>query len=118
MAKAPGAIIGGHLEYGEEFEACARRETREETGFELQNVETISVANHIFANGKHYISIYLIGQIAGPNETPAMDPREFSDWRFFADWCDLPDNLFVPYQLDVPVEQIDQYKRAHGLAPV
>lgn len=29
---------GGHLEYMESFEGCARRETQEETGIEIQNI--------------------------------------------------------------------------------
>lgn len=29
---------GGHLEYMESFEDCARREVREETGMEIQNI--------------------------------------------------------------------------------
>ncbi len=32
------AFPGGHLEYMESFEDCARRETREECGIEIQNI--------------------------------------------------------------------------------
>jgi len=29
---------GGHLEYGESFESCARLEVKEETGLEIENI--------------------------------------------------------------------------------
>ena len=110
------AIIGGHLEYGEDFIDCTQREVKEETGLDLVHIETLAVANHIFPSGKHYISIYTIGMIADPDAIPQMDEREFSDWIFYADWDALPQPLFVPYQADVKSELIADYKKRHGIA--
>lgn len=112
------AIIGGHLEHGESFEGCARRETLEETGLALTDVETLGVANHIFASGKHYVSVYLAGRIAGADETTAMDPREFAEWRFFDDWAALPQPLFVPYDTDVKASWLAGYRDRHGVPAV
>ena len=49
---------GGHLEYEESWEECARRETREEAGIEIKNIIFATATNDIFENEqKHYITI-------------------------------------------------------------
>ncbi|HEY1096024.1 MAG TPA: NUDIX domain-containing protein [Alphaproteobacteria bacterium] len=110
------AIIGGHLEHGEDFESCAAREVQEETGLGLKHIEVVSVANHIFDTGKHYISIYLIGQIDGPLASIKMDEREFAEWGFYEDWHGIPAPHFVDYPKAVKADLIDAYRRKHGLA--
>lgn len=110
------AIIGGHLEHGETFEGCAYREAMEETGLGLKHMEVIGVANHIFDNGKHYISIYVIGQIDGPQDAIKMDEREFIEWGFYDDWHGIPEPHFVDYSKAVDANLIDIYRRKYGLA--
>lgn len=39
------AFPSGHLEYMEGFEECARRETKEECGIEIQNIKFLFLAN-------------------------------------------------------------------------
>ncbi|MEK7632279.1 MAG: NUDIX domain-containing protein [Patescibacteria group bacterium] len=57
---------GGHLEYGESWEDCAKRETLEELGVEIENVEFLGVTNDIHEKEqKHYITIILRADIAG-----------------------------------------------------
>ncbi|MEK6901677.1 MAG: NUDIX domain-containing protein, partial [Nanoarchaeota archaeon] len=48
---------GGHLEFGESFEDCARRETFEETGISIKNIRFITATNDIFSEEKHYITL-------------------------------------------------------------
>ena len=86
---------GGHLEFGESVEECARRETREEAGIELRNLVRAPYTNDIFeAEGKHYITLFVTADYAsGSIET--REPEKCSGWDWF-DWDDLPSPLFLP----------------------
>ena len=49
---------GGHLEYGESPQACALRETQEETGVMIADVTFCTITNDIFEEErKHYVTI-------------------------------------------------------------
>ncbi|HEX7368105.1 MAG TPA: NUDIX domain-containing protein [Candidatus Saccharimonadales bacterium] len=89
------SVPGGHLEFGESFEACARREVREEVGLEIQNVRMLAVTNDIFEDEhKHYISIWLEADWKA-GEARSMEPDKGANltWRTFSD---LPQPLFEP----------------------
>ena len=54
------ALPGGHLEFGESFEDCAKREVAEETGLDIIDLEFLTATNDIMrAEEKHYITIFL-----------------------------------------------------------
>lgn len=102
------ALPGGHLEFGETFEQCAAREVLEETGLELTDIKTLSVANHFFDDGaKHYVTLYCIGRING--DPRVMEPHKTESWEFFSDWSNLPQPCFVPYNRDVRAGDIEAY---------
>lgn len=86
---------GGHLEYGEAIEACARREAREETGLELGEVRLGPYTNDIFAaEGRHYITLFAIASYVGG--TPEIcEPDKCACWEWFS-WDALPEPLFLP----------------------
>lgn len=85
---------GGHLEYGESFEDCAKREVMEETGLTIKNLRFGVVTNDIFDEQKHYITICMIADIDS-GEVQLKEPEKCSEWAWF-DWHHLPSPLFLP----------------------
>jgi len=88
---------GGHLEFGESPEECARREAEEETGVTVHAVRFKALTNDIFETiGKHYITIWMEGAYAG-GEPRINAPYEVAEVNWF-DWSALPQPLFLPLQ--------------------
>lgn len=83
---------GGYLDCGEGLEACAVRETREETGLEIRDVRFLAVANDRFPDGKHNVTIWFTAD-APDGEARVGAPDELDDVRWFR-WDDLPDELY------------------------
>lgn len=63
---------GGHLEYGETFTECAKREVLEETGLEVGDIKFLVATNDVFGEGKHYITIFVTSVIVGENKVPQV----------------------------------------------
>ncbi|MCU5775531.1 NUDIX hydrolase [Erwiniaceae bacterium BAC15a-03b] len=88
---------GGHLEFGESVEQCARREVLEETGLQLATIERGPVTNDIFADEqKHYITLFALAY-APAGEPRLCEPDKCSGWQWFAVDA-LPAPLFLPLQ--------------------
>ncbi len=88
---------GGHLEYGESPEECARRETKEETGLNIGEVRFRAITNDVFeAENKHYITIWMEGQYL-TGEPVINAENEMSAIGWFS-WDALPGPLFLPFQ--------------------
>lgn len=88
---------GGHLEFGESPEDCARREAKEETGLDLVDVRFKCLTNDIFqAEGKHYITIWMEGE-SEAGEAVVDAPEEAFEIGWFR-WDELPEPLFLPLQ--------------------
>jgi 8-oxo-dGTP diphosphatase len=86
---------GGHLEFGETVESCARREVREETGLEIDGVKEAPYTSDVFeADRKHYITLFVTAQ-SDSGEPVVREPAKCSDWKWFS-WGDLPRPLFAP----------------------
>jgi 8-oxo-dGTP diphosphatase len=89
------ALPGGHLEYKEALEACARREVHEETNLEIQNVRVGTITNDIFEHDdRHYLTVYMVCDYAG-GELRIMEPDKCEGWHWFG-WDDLPAPVFLP----------------------
>ncbi len=91
---------GGHMEYMESFEECAKRETMEETGMQIHNVRFLRLMNLKDYAPKHYVDIGLIAEWK-EGEPQVMEPEKITGW----DWYDLdalPSPLFstIPSYLE------------------
>ncbi|MDJ0781748.1 MAG: NUDIX hydrolase [Desulfosarcinaceae bacterium] len=89
------ALPGGHLEFGESIEACARREVREETGLLVSGVRQIAFSNDIFTDaGKHYVTLFVLGE-GWRGEPTVKEPDKCRRWAWYH-WNALPAPLFLP----------------------
>lgn len=88
---------GGHLEFGETWQECVERETKEETGLKIKNIRFGMTTNDIFPKEKkHYITIHMLVDYDS-GEAKVMEPDKCERWEWFA-WNELPRPLFIPTQ--------------------
>jgi len=88
---------GGKLEFGEELEACARRELLEETGLQARSIDPGPYSNDVFADaGRHFLTVFVVAR--GISGTPRnLEPDKCEGWAWFP-WDHLPTPLFAPLQ--------------------
>jgi 8-oxo-dGTP diphosphatase len=86
------AFPGGHLEYMESFEDCAKRELAEECGIEINNIRFQFVANVTKYAPKHYVHIGLLVDWAG-GEPQVLEPDKSESWNWYA-LDQLPQPMF------------------------
>lgn len=92
-------FLGGHMEYGESFEECAKREIREECGIEIKNITFMCVANVRAFMPKHYVHIGLQAEWAS-GEPQLLEPEKNSSWEWYPiDALPNPINHFSNFQL-------------------
>ena len=88
---------GGHLEFNEEIEDCARREVMEETGLKIKNIRLGPFTNDIFTEeNKHYITLFVTSDYDS-GELRIMEPDKCERWDWF-EWNELPQPLFIPIE--------------------
>jgi 8-oxo-dGTP diphosphatase len=89
------SVPGGHLEYGESWEECARREVLEETGLGITNIRFFALTNDLFeADGKHYVTIWVKSDwVQGEPAIREPDKLVALQWTTFEA---LPAPLFDP----------------------
>ncbi len=86
---------GGHLEYGESWTDCAKREVEEETNLKIKNLTFFDVTNDVFYHEKkHYVTIFMASEYES-GELKNREPDKCDQW-VWADWEHLPENLFLP----------------------
>jgi 8-oxo-dGTP diphosphatase len=97
------SFTGGHLEYMQSFEDCAKQETLEESGIKIKNVKFLCLGNKNYYPPRHEV---YIGVTADWEEgVPETFPDErIGDWNWY-DLDNLPAPLFKFAQLSV-----DAYK--------
>ena len=94
---------GGHMEYMESFADCARREVREETGMEIDNIRFLRLLNLKAYPPKHYVDLAFVADWKS-GEPQILEPDKTDGWT----WYDM-DNLPSPLFGTVPT-YIEAYK--------
>lgn len=85
---------GGHLEFMESIEGCAKREVMEETGMEIENVKFLRVFNMKTLEGFHYMDIGVMAD--WKSGIPELkEPDKCEGWEWY-DLKNLPSPLFIP----------------------
>ena len=82
---------GGHFEWGETFEECAKRETLEETGMVLTKCEFLTAANGLALDeDHHYVMIYMLAT-EWTGEPQKMEEAN-GEWEWY-DLTNLSDRM-------------------------
>jgi 8-oxo-dGTP diphosphatase len=76
------AFPGGHLEYMESFEDCARRETKEECGIEITNLRFLFLSNLRNYPPKHYAHIHFVADWEN-GEPIVLEPEKCESWDWY-----------------------------------
>jgi 8-oxo-dGTP diphosphatase len=92
-------VPGGELDYMESFESCARRETKEETGLEIDNIRFLDLQNLKAYAPKHYVDIGLIADWKS-GEPKTLEPDKCEGWNWY-DLDGLPKPLFEALRADI-----------------
>lgn len=77
------AFPGGHMEGGESLEDCAKRETKEEAGIEIDNVTFLYFGNLRNLGGKHYAHIGVTARLVS-GEPIVMEPEKCEGWAWYS----------------------------------
>ena len=93
------AFPGGHLEYTESFEDCARREVGEECGIKIKNIQFQLLANLTMYAPKHYVHVGLLAEWES-GEPELLEPERSESWGWY-DLDELPQPRFATCELAI-----------------
>jgi 8-oxo-dGTP diphosphatase len=83
---------GGHLEFSESVETCAKRELLEETNLKALSIKTGAWSNDVIDGTKHYITLFaVVDQFEG--DLKLLEPHKSEEWQWFSVDA-LPSPLF------------------------
>lgn len=87
---------GGRMEYGEDFEDTAVRETKEETNIDIAKPKFVAITNNIYPDGRHAVTLFMLGDYKS-GELKNMEPDKAEEWGWY-EWDSLPKPLFMPIE--------------------
>lgn len=88
---------GGKLDMFEDIFDCARRETMEEAGIEIDNLNIVGITSDISKEHEAHFITFAVAADWKSGEARLMEPDKFNEWRWFA-WDNLPEPLFLSTQ--------------------
>jgi 8-oxo-dGTP pyrophosphatase MutT (NUDIX family) len=93
-------VPGGSMELGEDLEDTVKRETKEEIGIEVKDLELFGVYSgqelyYQYPNGAEVYNVTVVYLTRNENEVLEVNPDEHSDYRYF-DILDLPVDISPP----------------------
>ena len=97
--EATWGSAGGHLEFGETLEDCARREALEELGVEVGELRVLCLSN-IVAYDRHYVDVEFLGDIGDQDPVPQAGDGSCDEFGWFP-LRDAPQPLFEPMRLAI-----------------
>lgn len=90
---------GGHMEHGESFAGCARRETEEESGLAIENIRFQVLANITAYPPHHYVYVGVAADWK-KGKPEVREPEKCESWGWY-DLTALPEPLFLPCALTI-----------------
>lgn len=94
------ALPGGKLEWKETWEACARREIKEETGIELTGPVTYAyTCEAVIDENNHWITVFMRAEVGDDVEAVNTEPDKCEGWHWM-EWGDsVPSPRFLPLDI-------------------
>jgi 8-oxo-dGTP diphosphatase len=88
---------GGLLEFNETVEECSARESLEETGLVVEDLQFFALTEDRFPeHNSHYLTVWMrAGAVAGEPTLAAPYESDAIDWY---PWDALPEPLFLPFR--------------------
>lgn len=86
-------LPGGKQEVDETILECAKREVKEETNLDIDDLEVFGADDDIQSN-KHYVTLY-VSALKYSGELKIMEPDKEDNWEWF-ELDNLPNNLYSP----------------------
>lgn len=104
---------GGHLEFNEGIEECAKREVEEETGIKIKNLRLGPYTNDVFEKeGRHYITLFVLAEYdSGEISIKETDKTEEIEWF---DIEEIPRELFLPIENLLKIYNLNEDMKNEG----